>query len=196
LIAESSDYLVGEGSRQGVPVGFTWASLIIEDREDLDQLAWERANGKAMAQILEGSHEDAEYSTVAGILVVRVLDEEGNVTPEGIAAAEAMCALADYPLLDTELEHEIQQEGWEHDWEDVTSDIERGNLWVWEDNRRSIDVIDELPEGWEKKLADAYFEKAQNFSEDPTDDRGYHKVDRGVVADLVTEFGWLEEDDE
>jgi hypothetical protein len=196
LIAETSDYLVDQGRRQGVPVGFTWASLIVEDREDLDQLAWERANGKAMAQLLEGSHEDAEYSTVAGLLVVRVLDEDGEVTPEGIAAAEAMCSLADYALLDSELEYEIQQEGWVADWEDVTSDIERGNLWVWEDDRRSITVIDELPEGWKEKLDAAYFEKAQNFSEDPTDDRGYHKVKRGVVADLVTEFGWLEEDDE
>ena len=196
LIADTDDQLVDQGRKEGVPVGLTWAALIVADREDLDQPAWERANGKVMEELIAGSHEDAEYSTIGGYLVVRVLDENGNVTPEGTAAAEAMCSLADYAILDHEEEWKIQQLGFEHDWEDVTSDIERGNLWVWEEGRRSINVIDELPEGWQDKLADAYFEKARSFSEDPTDDRGYHTVARGVVADLVTEFGWLEEDEE
>lgn len=194
LIAESSDWAVEQGAREGIPVGLTWASLIPGDRDDFDQKAWERANGKEMEAALEGAAEEAEYNTLRGTLVVRILDQDGDVTPEGIVAAELMCALADYPILDEETYREIQDLGLENDWEGILYEIENGRLWVWEHDRRDVQVIDEdeLPKDWQEKVQTAYYERAQNFSEEPTDDNDYHSIDRSELAKVLYELGLLE----
>lgn len=201
LIAESPDSMVTEAASQGFPVGLTWASLIPADREDFDQKAWERANGKEMEAGLEGAAEDAEVQTIRGTLIVRVLDQDGGVTPEGIVAAELMCSLADYPILDEETYREIQDLGLEQDWESVTYEMENGHLWVWEAGRNENIALkdeDELPKDWQDQVSTAYYKRAQNFSEDPTDDNDYHTIDRKELGRALYELGFLDtvEDEE
>ena len=201
LIAESPDSMVTEAASQGFPVGLTWASLIPADTEDFDQKAWERANGKEMEAGLEGAAEDADVQTIRGTLIVRVLDQDGNVTPEGKVAAELMCSLADYPILDEETYREIQDLGLEQDWESVTYEMENGHLWVWEGGRNEDIALkdeDELPKDWQEQVSTAYYKRAQNFSEDPTDDNDYHTIDRSELAKALYELGFLDtvEDEE
>lgn len=194
LIADSPSWTITEGSREGVAVGLTWASLVPADQDDFDQDAVERANGKAMEKLLDGI-EDAEWQTVGAYLAVRVLDLDGDVTPEGRAAAEAMGSLADYPVLDNHILSEVEHLGFEHDWaHEVEEAIEGGHFDVWRPSYEQLEVIDDLPKNWQTRLFNAYRDRDTGGD---YDDRGYATVDRDLVASILEENGWLvEEEDE
>ena len=194
LIASTPDAWISAGEREGLPLGLTYAVLIPADNDDFDQLAWERANGKVMESLLEGAGDDPEWASLDGMLVVRVLDDRGRVTAEGRAAAEAMCALADYPILDDEVHSEIQMLGFDYEWEnDVKADIENGYFDVWDGGRIQLEIIDDLPAGWEDKVAGQYSSREHESQED---DRGYHSVDRKLVAEILNELDYVVEEDD
>ncbi len=191
LIGESPSWAVEAGAQEGIAVGLTWAALIPADQDDFDQDALERANAKSMEELLEGVSDESEWGAVASYIVVRILDIEGNVTPEGREAAQAMAGLADYPVLDDEKHSEIQMLGWEYDWEEeVKNDVERGFIDVWErGGREQYEVIDELPKDWEDKVLALY---SGRESETPMNDRGYHSVNRQLVVEILAELGYLQ----
>lgn len=199
LLVEQRDWLIKAGQRDNVPIGLTYAALIPEDRGDLDQNALERANGASMHDLIEKAAKRAgrepESTIVEGILVVRILDVDGLVTPEGRAAAEAMAALENYPVLDDEKHSEIEQEGFDQDWGQVTGEIEGGylNTYPRTGGQKQLDVRDDLPEGWEDKIYEAYRTQAH---EDRRDDNDYPVVDRVLVGKILEQLGYLNEDED
>lgn len=186
MLAQTADWMVEEGKKEQIPVGLTWAPLVEADTGSFDQNALDRANGQAMEAILEDI-EDAEYDTVAGHLVVRILDDKGHVTPEGLVSAEVMAALSDYPVINEEILSEVEQLGVDAEVEELERELERGYLWVW-DGRRNTQL--DLGDGPTEKQIGSMWERYYRLEpETPYDDRGYAGIDRALVARILDEMG-------
>lgn len=193
LVAQVAPEWVEAGRRQGVPLGFTWALLVPADQGHFDQPARERANGKAMEEILQGI-EDAEYTTVEGYLAVRVLDERGQVTEAGKEAAEVMAALEDHPIIDEDTMSEIEQLGVEYEVDEIENELENGYLWVWTGRKNvQLDLGDGPTDKQKAKLWERY---SGAETETPYDDRGYGGIDRRLLAGILHDMGLVMDEED
>jgi hypothetical protein len=196
LIADSDNWIIEQGKRDGVPVGFTWAQLIRVGDEDSNQQAVDRANGQAFEALLTewaGADEDGDHwDHVGGYLVVKILDEQGQVTEVGRKATEVMLGLATYAVISDEMFSEIAYEGVERDWEQIESELKGGYLNA--NGPGQLDLGDGLTD---EQIGTLVHEYGQRETETRYDEQGYGTVDRELLADLVSGLGYVvDEDDE
>jgi hypothetical protein len=178
--------------RSGEAVGLTWAPVIQAEPGEYDEPQPARvvANARSLLSALE-PWEEADVSEDQGYIIVRVIRPDGTFTEAARVAWEIWAGLADYPIVDEEMDSEVREEGFEREWEEVVSDIERGNIWA-HTPRRSVDIIDDLPDVWKDRLWTAY--DAQG-PDDLEDDLGYRAVDRTALGGALDELDWEDDED-
>jgi len=166
-------------------LGNTWAMTFSQHR---DSDIMEESNYAVIKSDLEErfpedvSDERFNHWAVGWVdyLLVKMLDEQGQVTPAGIATLEWVDKLDDYPLAD-------EDDYSEREWNEASENIDNDIKYVLNSEGR-----DELPDDAVTLIAQWIIENRPEAEDYVREDPRQHSLDEAVILEAMEELGFME----